>query len=111
MSQSSYSLIDRGDTREALLRLGPQCRLRETIEQLDRSAGDTEDLPAPASERDPGFQRCDTLRVQPLDQRLWQFVWQCMRHVGQCSQIAAFAKRKLTLISQQLLIQRWSSQN
>jgi hypothetical protein len=34
-----------------------------------------------------------------------------MRHAGECSQFAAFAKRKLTLISRQLLIQRWSSQN
>src|ERR1700751_5321577 len=38
MGQSSYSLIDRGDTRETLLGLGSQCRLRETIEQLNRGA-------------------------------------------------------------------------
>jgi hypothetical protein len=49
--------------------------------------------------------------VQPFDQRLRQVIWQCMRHAGQFSQFGSFAKRKLTLISQQLLIQRWTSQN
>ena len=93
------------------LRFRAQRSLRERIEQLNCGAGDTEDLTTTTTQGNPGFERGDALGVQPFDQRLRQVVWQCMRHASQSSQFAPFAKGKLTLISWQLLIQRWTSQN
>jgi hypothetical protein len=99
----------RGEAARALRFRSQRC-LRERIEQLDCGAGDAEDLTATTTQGDPGFERGDAFGVQPFDQRLRQVGWQCMRHAGQSSQFASFAKRKLTLISRQLLIQRWTSQ-
>ena len=97
--------------RGRALRFRSQRCLRERIEQLNCGAGDAEDLAAATTQGDPGFERSDTFGAQAFDQRLRQVVWQCMRHAGQSSQFASFAKRELTLISRQLLNQRWTSQN
>ena len=78
--------VAEAEREPARLRLRSQCGLRQTIEQLNRGAGDPEDLPAAPSEGDPGFERRHALRAQPFDQRLRQIVWQCMRHAGQSSQ-------------------------
>ena len=97
--------------RGRTLRFRSQRCLRQRIEQINCGAGDAEDLAATTTQGDPGFERGDAFGAQAFDQRLRQVVWQCMRHAGQFSQFAAFAKRKLTLISRQLLNQRWTSQN
>src|SRR5262252_674263 len=97
--------------RGRALRFRAQRCLRKRIEQLNCGAGDAEDLAATTTQGDPGFERGDAFGAQAFDQRLRQVVWQCMRHAGQFSHFARFAKRNLTLISRQLLIQRWTSQN
>jgi hypothetical protein len=93
------------------LRLRSQRRLRERVEHLDCGTGDAENLTTTTTQRNPGFESPDALRAQPIDQRLREIIWQCMRHAGQCSQSVSFAKQDLTLMPQELSIQRWISQN
>ena len=76
--------------------LGFQGGFGEGIELRYRGARDAEDQPAAASESYPGFERGDTFGAEALEERQWQFRRQRVRHVGESSEIAAFAKRELT---------------
>jgi len=99
------------ESRRGLLWLRAQCGLGERVEQLDCSAGDAEDLTTATSQCNPRFERRDTLSAEALNQRLRQVMWQCMRHAGQFSQSVGFAKRNLTLMPLNMLIQRCASHN
>jgi len=87
-----------GGANERWLRLRSQRRLRERVEQLDRRAGDTEDLTTATAQCDPGFERRDALGLKPIEERLGQIIWQSMRHALRFCRFAPFAKQNLTLM-------------
>ena len=93
------------------LRLRSQRRLRKRVEQLDRRAGDAEDLTTATAQCDPGFECRDALGPKPIDERLRQIIWQSMRHARKFWRFVAVAKQNLTLMQGEFSIQRWVSQN
>jgi hypothetical protein len=119
LQQEQAGECGRGDSRatrepesfRVRLRLRSQGGLRERVEELDRGTGDAENLTAATPQGDPGFESRDAFRAEAVDERLRQVVWQCMRHAGQFSQSASFAKPDLTLMPREFSIQRWVSQN
>src|SRR5689334_6186126 len=80
------------------LPLRSQRRLRKRVEQLDRRAGDAEDLTTATPQCDPGFERRDALGLKPIEERLGQIIWQSMRHALRFCRFAPFAKQNLTLM-------------